>query len=389
MQKVTLKKELFYCFTEKCITSNFTLVFAYSDLVSKQKDGKCGYNRETKDILFQNKKLAITGNKKLRNKKQILNSSPNPVKDNSPFSEVQSISKMSLKPENMGFSTATDNSMSDISESPFSKEASKIQSFTHKNHSQNISTNSISPQKSSCITEPQSFNNLFSTNLLSPSKNVPTIPQFTEPPPPIKSNNTYLNNVASNPARLNYQVPPPSLPPPTLLNKNSEPLYSPPPVDRLVGEFPDMPLDIYLKCLEILKENPMGLNIDDFKIAFEQTNDNVPLNYTRYGYKNMKDCLSTMIDCVRINVNSSNDFVVIPSPHFCEEWASQIKAKQKAIDKMKKKSCIATIDKDQTRQNASGSNFNKSAFTSSDIRKYEAMDTPSVIPKVKYKVILM
>ena len=373
----------------KFITCSFTFVLICSDLVSKQKDGKCGYNRETKDILFQNKKLAKTGNKKLRNKKQIPNSSPTPVKDNSPFSEVQSISKMSFKPENMGFSTATDNSMSDNSESPFPKEASKIQSLSQNNYSQNISRNSISPQKSSCVTEPQSFNSLFSSNFPSTSKNVPTIPQFTEPPPPIKSNNTYLNNVASNPTRLNYQVPPPSLPPPTLLNRNSEPLYSPPPVDRLVGEFPDMPLDIYLKCLEILKENPMGLNINDFKIAFEQSNDNVPLNYTRYGYKNMKDCLSTMINCLRINVNSSNDFVVIPSPQFCQEWASQIKAKQKAINKMKKKSCIATIDEDQTRENASGSNFNKSAFTSSDIRKYEAVDTPSVIHKVKYKVILM
>ena len=366
----------------KCITCSFAFVFAYSDLVSKQKDGKCGYNRETKDILFQNKKLAITGNKKLRNKKQILNSSPKSIKENSPFSEVQSISKMSFKPENMGFSTATDNSMSDNSESPFPKESSKIQSFTQKDYSQNIPTKSISPQKSSCITEPQPFNNLFSSNISSTSKNLPTIPQFTEPPPTIKSNNTYLNNGACNSARLSYQVPPPSLPPPTLLNRNSEPLYSPPPVDRLVGEFPDMPLDIYLKCLEILKENPMGLSIDDFKIAFEQNNDNVPLNYTRYGYKNMKDCLSTMINCLRINVNSSNDFVVIPSPQFCQEWASQIKAKQKAINKMKEKSCIETIDEDQTRQNAGGSNFNKSAFTSSDIRKYEAVDTPSVVPKV-------
>ena len=361
----------------------------FSDLVSKQKDGKCGYNRETKDILFQNKKLAINGSKKLRNKKQIPNSSPNPVKDNSPFSEVQSISKMSFKPENMGFSTATDNSTSDNSESLFPNEASIIQPFSQKSYSQNISRNSISPQKSSCITEPQPFNNSLSSNFSSTSQNLPTVPQFTEPPPPIKSNNTYLNNGACNSATLNYQVPPPSLPPPTWLNRSSKPVYSPPPIDRLVGEFPDMPLDIYLKCLEILKENPMGLNIDDFKIAFEQNNDNVPLNYTRYGYKNMKDCLSTMINCLRINANSSNDFVVMPSPQFCEEWASQIKAKQIAISKMKKNSRITTTDEDQTRQTTGGSSFNKSAFTSSDIRKYEAVDTPSVIPKVRYKVILI
>ena len=103
----------------------------------------------------------------------------------------------------------------------------------------------------------------------------------------------------------------------------------------------------------------------------------------------MKDCLSTMINCLSINANSSNDFLVMPSSHFCEEWASQIKAKQKAISKMKKNSSITTIDEDQTRQNAGGSNFNKSAFTSSDIRKYEVVDTPSVIPKVKQKVILI
>ena len=320
----------------------------------------------------------------MRNKKQVITTSSNNLNENSPFSEFQSISKMSIKPQNMEPSAGTDNSMSDYSESHIPKEVCKEQQFLQINSSQKISRKSPTPQSYPRNTDPQFSNSLLSGNILSTSDNSPTHLQFTEPPPPLKSTHVEQHDRAYHSSRLDYPVPPPSCPPLPIAHRNPEHLYSVPPVDRLVGEFPDIPLEIYLKCLEVIKENPMGLNINDFKMAFERCNDNVPLNYTSYGYKNLKDCLSSMTNCLSINANSTNSFVVLPSTQFCEEWASQIRAKQKAFDKIKRKSFNETMDKDPSSQNTEDPNSKKSAFTSSDIRKYETAKSSLETPQVKY-----
>ena len=83
-------------------------------------------------------------------------------------------------------------------------------------------------------------------------------------------------------------------------------------------------------------------------------------------------------------MNSTNDFVIMPSPQFCEEWASQIRAKQKAIERKRKKSNKQTSDKNQAGLKENDPNFNKSAFTSSDIRRYAVEEAPAMTSQVRY-----
>ena len=277
-------------------------------------------------------------------------------------------------------------SMSDHSDSPFSTDSPKLDSFSSINASPNKSKSFPSPHFPPTHHDIESDNN---QNICPRTDHSPTIQRFTEPPPPIKNNNVYLNNGSYQHSRVDVAAPPPSCNLPTMNYTKSEHLSTVAPVDRLPGEFPDIPQDIHLKLLELMKDNPMGLPINDFQIAFEKINNKVPLNYTRYGYRNLQDCLSTMTNSLRINVNSTSDFVVMPSPQFCEEWASQIKAKQKAIERKRKKSNKQTSDKDQAGLKENYPNLNKSAFTSSDIRRYAAEETPPVTSKVRYSMKLV
>ena len=298
---------------------------------------------------------------------------------------------MSAKHENRPSITPKTIQMSDHSDSHFSTDAPKLGSFSEKEVSPNKSESFPSPYfpDSHFNIESKALNSSYSQNIRPRSENSPTVQRFNEPPPPIKDNNIYHNNGSYQPSRVDLAVPPPSCNLPSRDYTKYEHLNTIAPVDRLPGEFPDIPQDIHLKCLELMKDNPMGLPINDFQIAFEKINNKVPLNYTRYGYRNLQDCLSTMTNSLRINVNSTSDFVVMPSPQFCEEWASQIKAKQKAIERKRKKSNKQTSDKDQAGLKENYPNLNKSAFTSSDIRRYAAEETPPVTSKVRYSMKLV
>ena len=279
-------------------------------------------------------------------------------------------------------------SMSDHSDSPFSRDAPKLELVSAINTSPNKSMSFPSPHFSTPNFNIESDvpNSFYSQNMRPGSEKSPTVHRFTEPPPSIENNNMGLHNSSQQPSRVDLKVPPPSCNIPSMSCTNSEHLKTVAPVDRLPGEFPDIPQDIHLKCLELMKDNPNGLLINDFKIAFEKINNKIPLNYTRYGYRNLQDCLLTMTNSLRINLNSTNDFVVMPSPQFCEEWASQIRAKQKAIERKRKKNNQKMCDKDQAGLKENDPNYNKSAFTSSDIRRYAAEETPPVTSKVKYSI---
>ena len=298
---------------------------------------------------------------------------------------------MSLKQDNFRSASPTNNSMSGHSDSPFGMEVPKLQDLPSMHMFSQTSQRSLGSQPFGNQTHniaSETPKNVLSSNVLLSSKLSSTIPTFTAPPPSRQANNIYLNDRAYNPVQVDFAVPPPSCHSATWNTSNFETLDTRPP-DRIQGEFKDIPQDIHVKCLEILKENPMGLYIDDFKMAFEQRNNNVPLNYTRYGYRNLQDCLSTMTNCLRINVNPNNNIIVLPSPQFCEEWASQIRAKQKCIEKIRKTNPRETNDNDQADPSQCDPNSTNSAFTSSDIRKYKIEDNPPVSSKVslyKYKI---
>ena len=293
---------------------------------------------------------------------------------------------MALKQDNLPSASLLNNSMSDHSDSPFSTEVPKLQAFPIIQDSQATLTTSCSSPFAN-----QTFNsasempkNVLSNNVVLASNIFHTIPTSIEPPSPIKASNMYLNDRGYKPTQADFTVPPPSCPPTKSNTSNIfESWDTRPPSDLMTGEFKDIPQEIYIKCLELMKENPMGLYINDFKIAFEQRNNNVPLNYTRYGYRSIEDCLSTMTNCLRLNVNPNNKVIVLPSPQFCEEWASQIRAKQKCIAKKRKTNPRESSDNDQACPNQCDPTSTSSAFTSSDIRKYKNEDRPPVTSKVK------
>ena len=288
----------------------------FSDLVSKQKDGKCGYNRETKDILYQNQKMASrVVNDGIRNKKSV---SRKPFHENSPFHE------------------------SNFENKPF-----------------------------------QSDDN-FSTS--TPPRN-PT-PKYSVPPPSIQSPNMHLGNGPCSPIPVDLGVPPPF---------NT---VKPEQFERYVerdwgkGKPQDVPQHVHVKCLELVRENPLGVQLSDFQILFEGKNNGVPLNYCRYGYRSLKECLSAMTMSLNVRELNRGNFIVFPSFPFCEEWEAQNKAKQKAIARRTRKLNNRDLENTGIRPRQSDANvINYGVDNSRIFPKMNKECNESLIPSVKSKVI--
>ena len=147
------------------------------------------------------------------------------------------------------------------------------------------------------------------------------------------------------------------------------------------GKRTNIPEQVHIKCLNMLRVNPLGIPLNEFQIAYENENGGVPLNYKRYGYKNLKDCLSSMTSTMTLGEDFRRNVIVSPSPQFCEEWATQIKAKQKAISMRNFKNGNENISNIvNVRKNPKETDL--SPFTCNDIRNQPNSNLLGAIPKV-------
>ena len=355
-------------------------------MVSKQKDGKCGYNRETKDILWQNQKIASRRGKLdgIRNKKQGSNASRKSSSD-SPFEQTQLISKLFSKEDNFHTSTPPSNATSKFTdkldlidlirtnkETQMSKNSPPVDLNPNPNTSTSYSDFRLFDKTP--FNESQQLTNSLHSNHSIHENISPISSKFSGPPPSIKPSNMYLNNSQFNPVPFNLGVPPP-------FNRETK-------SDRGPENLQNVPKEVHVKCLELLRENPMGIYLKDFQMAFEGRNDKVPLNYTRYGYRSLEEFLSTMTMTLSLKQISNNKIVVLPSSEFCEEWASQIKAKQKAVERKRKSANKDIFENISSTQKDGDVSVMKSTFTDNDIRTREDDQVQASKPQVKYHLCI-
>ena len=364
----------------------------FSNLVSKQKDGKCGYNRETKDVLWQNQKLEsrIGADGGVRNKKPTgIISSRSTSHENSPFQETHFINKPFSREDNFHTSTppsypnsrSIDNSP--IKEANLFNQRSSVVKELNTSPSQTYSETKLNENSPFHETTQMSKMQYHDCNTKLNSSIPPSYlsARFTAPPPLIHPTSISLENEPYNPILFDHGVPPPTMHTGRLEQLNGTATK----INNVGGNVKDVPVEVHIKCLEVLRDNPMGIPLTNFQLAYEGKNDNVPLNYTRYGYRNLKDCLSTMVMSLTINEVSRGNFLVSPLLPFLEEWASQIKARQKALARKKTRS-------DRTNSKKSESNTtekvdfdsSKSAFTSNDVRKHQTQNVSSHPQEVMY-----
>lgn len=318
------------------------------------------------------------GNDGIRNKKQGSNSPRKSSSENSPFEQTQLISKMFSKEDSFQTSTPPSIAASKFTETSHIRETQMLKNSppVDLNPNPNTATNYSNfrlVEKTPFNESPPLINSIHSNHSI--HENLSPIPsKFSGPPPSIKPSNMYLNNSQFNHVPFDLGVPPP-------FNRDTK-------CDRVPGNLHDVPKEVHIKCLELLRENPMGVYLNDFQMQFEGRNDKVPLNYTRYGYRSLEECLSTMTMSLSLKQISNNKIVVLPSSEFCEEWASQIKAKQKAAEKKRKRANKDIFENISSTQNDGDLNMMKPAFTDNDIRKFEADPVPVVKSQVIYYVYI-
>ena len=327
---------------------NNGICIPFRKLVSKQKDGKCGYNRETKEILWQNHRIASTSRSNgSSNKTFAFNSSRNSSHENSPFHETRSSSKSSSSQDNFKSSTPfyPEHGMKELSESPTNKDAYVSNMSFHNDDS--CDKDILESQLASI---------------------------YCSPPPCVGYEDNVIDSNHFDPVQheLGYSLPLPGL-------GASTPLKNDAAIDN--GKRTDIPEQVHIKCLNMLRVNPLGIPLNEFQIAYENENGGVPLNYKRYGYKNLKDCLSSMTSTMTLGEDSRRNIILSPSPQFCEEWATQIKAKQKAISMRNIKNGNENISNIvNVRKNPKETDL--SPFTCDDIRNQPNSNFLGAIPKV-------
>ena len=329
---------------------NNGIYISFRKLVSKQKDGKCGYNRETKEILWQNQRIASTSRSNGSSiKKFAFNSSRNSSHENSPFHESRCLSKSSSSQDNFKSSTPFypehGMKLSELSESPTNKDASLSNMSFHSDDS--------------CDKD------ILESHLAS---------IYCSPPPCVGYEDNVIDNNHFDPVQheLGYELRSPAL-------GASTPLKNDAAIDT--GNRTDIPKQVHIKCLNMLRVKPLGIPLNEFQIGYENENGGVPLNYKRYGYKNLKDCLSSMTSTMTLAEDYRRNVLVSPSSQFCEEWATQIKAKQKAINMRNIKNGNENISNIvNLRKNPKESDL--SPFTGNDIRNRPNSNFLGAIPKV-------
>ena len=336
----------FHFFIANC---NNGIYIPFRKLVSKQKDGKCGYNRETKEILWQNQRMASTSRSNgSSHKKFAFNSSRNSSHENSPFYETRSLSKSSSNQDNLKSSTPFypehEMKLSELSESPTNKDASLSNRSFHSDDS--------------CDKD------ILESHLAS---------IYCSPPPCVGYEDNVIDNNRFDPVQheIGYGQPLPGLGASTPLKKDAV---------SDTGKKTYIPEQVYIKCLNMLRVKPLGIPLNEFQIAYENENGGVPLNYKRYGYKNLKDCLSSMTSTMTLGEDYRRNVIVSPSPQFCEEWATQIKAKQKAISMRNVNNGNENISIVNVRKNPKETDL--SPFTGNDIRNQPNSNLLGAIPKV-------
>ena len=197
---------------------------------------------------------------------------------------------------------------------------------------------------------------------------------YCSPPPCVGYKDNVIDSNHFDPVQheLGYSLPLPGL-------DASTPLKNDAAIDN--GKRTDIPEQVHIKCLNMLRVNPLGIPLNEFQIAYENENGGVPLNYKRYGYKNLKDCLSSMTSTMTLGEDSRRNIILSPSPQFCEEWATQIKAKQKAISMRNIKNGNENISNIvNVRKNPKETDL--SPFTCNDIRNQPNSNFLGAIPKV-------
>ena len=244
----------------------------FSDLVSKQKDGKCGYNRETKDILWQNQKKAMraAGNAGMRNK------------------------------------TPSVNTIRRVSSPPQGSHA-VIDLIDRRNKQPTPTDEKL--QINAAPTYPP--------------------PNYSMPPPVMLGSGEHLHNTPSSSYPFDAGV----MLPPSLNSSKMPPFQEHSERDWGQVKPQVVPEHLHLKCLELLKDNVAGININDFLSLFEEKNKGEQFNYHQYGYNSLRDCLRTMMVSLRLTNFGKNNYMVLPTSHFCAEWETQNRAKEKAAKK--------------------------------------------------------
>ena len=319
-------------------------------MVSKQKDGRCGYNRETKEILWQNQRFASTSRSNgSSNKTFAFNSSRNSSHENSPFQETRSLRKSSSSQDNFKSSTPfyPEHGMKlpELSESPTNKDASL--------------------SNLSFLSDDSCDKDILESHLAS---------IYCSPPPCVKYEDTVIDNNRFDPIQheLGYDLPSSGL-------GASTPLKNDTTIDT--AKRTDIPEQVHIKCLNLLRVKPLGIPLHEFQIAYENENGGVPLNYKRYGYKDLKNCLSSMTTTMTLREDSRRNVIVSPTLQFCEEWNTQIKAKQKAISMRNMKNGNENISNIvNVRKNSRDTDL--SPFTGCDIRNQPNSNLLGAIPKV-------
>ena len=338
----------FHFFISNC---NNEINISFRKLVSKQKDGKCGYNRETKEILWQNQRIVSTSrsNGSVNEKKFAFNSSRNSSLENLPFQETRSLSKSSSNQDNFKSSTPfyPEHGMKlpELPESPTNKDASLS----------NISF----------LSDDSCDKDILDSHLAS---------IYCTPPPCVGYKDNVIDNNCFDPVQheVSHDLPLPGL-------GASTPLKN----DTVIGtgKRTDIPEQVHIKCLNMLRVKPLGTPLNEFQIAYENENGGVPLNYKRYGYTNLKDCLSSMTSTMTLGEDSRRNVIVSPTLQFCEEWATQIKAKQKAISMRNIKNGNENISNSvNVRKNSKKTDL--SPYTGCDIRNQPNSNLLGAIPKV-------